>query len=136
MMARIDEYSIGQKYEKEFTVTEEMGEQFAKVSSDYNEIHLNEEYAKNTQFKGRIVHGMLVASFISGVIGNDFPGSGTIYLGQDLKFLFPVRYNDTIRVEVEVGNIVTEKSRLELNTCCYNQNGEMVISGKALVKVI
>lgn len=129
----IKELKIGQNVEKEFLVTEEMGKKFAELSNDFNPVHVNQEYAEKTMFKGKIAHGMLIGSFISGVIGNDFPGEGTIYMKQDLKFVKPVRYGDSIRVRVEVVEINMDQSRVELQTNCYNQKNEKVVDGTALV---
>ena len=131
----IHDLNTGDRFEKIFDIEEQMGEKFAELSQDFNPIHLNQDYAEKTMFQGKIAHGMLVASFISGVIGNDFPGEGTIYLKQDLKFVSPVRYGDKIRVCVEVSEIEIERARVTLQTDCYNQNNEKVIAGTALVKV-
>lgn len=128
------ELTIGQKAVKEFPVTLENGEAFAQVSQDKNPIHLDEEYAKGTMFGRRIAHGMLSAGFISGMIGMELPGEGTIYMKQELTFLRPVYYGDTIRVEIEVTQLQEEKKRAVLSTNCYNQKNEQVIAGQALVK--
>lgn len=132
----ISDLQIGQSVEKEFLVTEEMGQRFAELSNDYNPVHLNQEYAEKTVFKGKIAHGMLISSFISGVIGNDFPGGGSIYMSQDLKFVKPVRYGDTIKVCVEILEINIDKLRVTLQTDCFNQKDEKVISGTALVMML
>ncbi len=124
---------VGQGVTRDFPITEEMGRQFAELSGDFNPIHLDDEYAKKTMFGGKIAHGILVGGFISGVLGNDFPGEGTIYLKQDMKFVRPVRYGDTIQVRVTITNKDESKSRLELSTDCYNQKEELVVSGNALV---
>ena len=75
---------------------------FAGVSGDTNPVHLNEEFAIGTPFKGRIAHGMLTASLISTVIGTKLPGPGCIYLSQTLRFLAPVRAGETVRAVVTV----------------------------------
>lgn len=75
---------------------------FAEVSSDRNPVHLDEGYASQTMFGGRIAHGMLTASLISAVIGQQLPGHGTVYLRQDLRFLAPVRPGDEVRAVVRV----------------------------------
>lgn len=130
---KITDLHIGQKKEKEFYVSEEMGRKFAEVCGDFNPVHFDDAFAEKTVFGKKIVHGMLVGSFISGVIGNEFPGNGSIYMKQELKFVKPVYYGDKVRVCVEVSEIDTVKSRVELHTDCYNQLDEMVISGVALV---
>ena len=129
----IDEVEIGQSASFTKTVTEADAYNYAGVSGDFNPAHINEEYAKNTFFKTRIAHGMISAGFISAVLGTKLPGPGTIYLGQDLKFLKPVRFGDTITATCTVEEIIKEKNRLTLRTVCTNQDGEVVIDGKALV---
>lgn len=128
------ELFVGQKVEKEFLITEDIGQAFAEVSQDKNPIHLDEDYAKDTRFGKQIAHGMLLGSYISGMIGMELPGEGTIYMKQELSFLRPVYYGDRIRVEIEVSELLSEKKRAVLSTNCYNQNGEQVICGSALVK--
>ena len=128
------ELSVGQSVEKEFLVTEETGVAFAEVSQDKNPIHLDAEYAEKTRFGKKIAHGMLMGGYISSLIGMELPGEGTIYMKQELTFLRPVYYGDKIRVEITVSELQTEKKRAVLSTNCYNQNGEQVVAGKALVK--
>ena len=72
-------------------VTDKDIEMFAEVSTDRNPVHLDDAYAQDTIFEGRIAHGMLTAGLISAVIGEQLPGHGTIYMSQNLKFLAPVR---------------------------------------------
>ncbi len=129
----IDEVEVGQSASFTKTVTEADAYNYAGVSGDFNPAHINEEYAKNTFFKTRIAHGMISVGFISAVLGTKLPGPGTIYLGQDLKFLKPVRFGDTITATCTVEEIIKEKNRLTLRTVCTNQDGEVVIDGKALV---
>lgn len=133
MDIRFSELYIGQEYSKTFRVTEEKGRAFAEISQDYNPLHLDEEYAKGTIYKGRIVHGMLVASFISGVLGNDFPGKGTVYLGQELRFIRPVRYGDEISVIIKIMDMDAETKKVKLSTICKNQIGKNVIEGYAYI---
>lgn len=124
---------VGQKAELKRTVTDEVIKKFAEVSGDRNPIHLDEEYAKKTFFQGRIAHGMLSAAFISAVLANKLPGSGSIYLKQDLSFIKPIRIGDTIIVAVEVIKKDDEKKRIILKTTCINQHNELVVDGKATV---
>ncbi|HET6785837.1 MAG TPA: MaoC family dehydratase [Erysipelotrichaceae bacterium] len=104
---------------------------FSEVSGDKNPVHLDEEYASTTRFKHRIVHGHLVASLFSALLGTELPGQGSIYLGQTIKYLKPVYLNDEIRAVVKVIECDTEKNRVKLETNAYNQNNEMVITGLA-----
>lgn len=104
---------------------------FGGISGDLNPAHFNEEYAKETIFKGRIVHGMLTASYFSTVFGTYLPGPGTIYLAQDLKFLKPVRFHDTIKAVVTATEVNAEKNKVTFETVAYNQNGDVVVKGIA-----
>jgi len=95
-------------------------------------LHINEEFARSTLFKGRIAHGMLSASVISAAIAGRLPGPGTIYLAQNLRFRAPVRPGDTVHAKVTVNELIPEKSRARLTTVC-TVRGEIVIDGDALV---
>jgi 3-hydroxybutyryl-CoA dehydratase len=130
----IEDLTVGMAEEVSNVVTEAMIEQFAAVSGDDNPIHLDEAYAASTQFKGRIAHGMLGASFISAVIGTSLPGPGAIYMSQNLKFRAPVRIGDVVVTRAEISEINLEKKRVTLRTICA-VNGKAVIEGEALVMV-
>ncbi len=125
---------IGQKASIQKTFTASDVTMFAGVSMDVNPIHMSEGYAKNSIFGTRIVHGMLTSSLISAVLGIQLPGPGTIYLGQELKFLSPVYLGDDITAEVEIVELREDKKIVKLNTTCTNQNGKIVVSGLATVK--
>lgn len=126
-----DEIKIGDSASLEKTLTDEDVRLFAKVSGDVNPLHLDEEYAKTSMFKGRVAHGMWGAGLISAVMGTKLPGAGGIYLNQSLSFRRPVKIGDTIRVEVTVTKKDPEKNRLTLDCKCINQNQETVIVGEA-----
>lgn len=83
---------------------------FAGVSGDTNAVHTNQEYAATTAFAGRIAHGMLSASFISVALGTRLPGTGAVYLGQQLRFCAPVRPGDTVNTTVTVKSVDLQKS--------------------------
>lgn len=128
-----DEISVGDTAETTRTISESDVYLFAGITGDTNPAHLNEEYAKGTAFKKRIVHGMLLGGLISNVLGNQLPGNGTIYMSQTIKFLAPVYFGETISAHVEVVEKKAEKKRIVLQTRCFNQKGEMVADGEALV---
>ncbi len=125
---------IGARAEYTRTVTENDIVRFAEVSGDHNPVHLDEEYAASTPFRGRIAHGILSASFISAILGNNLPGPGTIYLGQTLKFLAPVRIGDTITASVEVIALREDKRIVTLRTDCINQDAVLVLTGEATTR--
>ncbi len=126
----IEEMRIGQSASTSKTITEADVVLFAGVSTDFNPAHLDEEYAKNTQFGGRIAHGMLSVGLISAVLGNKLPGPGTIYLGQTLKFRAPVHIGDTVTATVTVKELIVEKNRVVFETVC-TVGGKVVIEGEA-----
>ena len=129
-----NELKVGQKASVQKTFTAADLTLFAGVSLDVNPIHMSDEYAKNTVFGKRIVHGILTSGLISAVLANKLPGPGTIYLGQELKFTSPVFLGDTITAECEIAEIREDKHIVKLNTTCYNQDGKVVIAGMATVK--
>lgn len=129
----IKELAVGDKASFQKTITETDVYLFAGISGDNNPAHINEVLASKTFFKGRVVHGLLTASLISTVLGTKLPGPGTVYLGQDLKFLAPVRFGDTIEATAEVVEILADKNIVKLKTSCTNQSGEIVIEGMATV---
>lgn len=104
---------------------------FAAVSGDANPAHVDAAYARSSRFHGIIAHGMLGGSLISTVLGTRFPGPGTIYLGQTLEFLKPVRIGDTLTVTVSVNTLYPSRNRVLLDTRCVNQDGDAVIVGQA-----
>ena len=113
-------------------ITDRDIELFAEISTDHNPVHLDDDYARDTIFEGRIAHGMLTAGLISAVIGEQLPGHGTIYMSQNLKFLAPVRPGDLVYAEVKVVDMVIDKRRVKLNCRC-EVNGANVLVGEALV---
>lgn len=128
-----DELAIGDSAEFSKTISEADVYLYAGISGDLNPAHINEVYARGTFFKNRIAHGMLTAGFISAVIGMQLPGPGTIYMGQTLEFLAPVRVGDTVTARVEVIEKIDAKKRVRLATTCTNQDGTRLISGEAVV---
>ncbi|HLY27964.1 MAG TPA: MaoC family dehydratase [Aggregatilineales bacterium] len=124
---------VGQRASRTRKVSAEDIELFARASGDTNPIHLDESYAATTQFKHRIAHGMLTASFISAVLASDLPGPGGIYLGQDLKFKAPVFIGDEITTTVEVIKYREDRRIATCQTTCTNQDGKVVIEGEAVI---
>lgn len=128
-----DQLKVGEQADFSKTVSEADVYLFAGITGDFNPAHINEAYARDTPFKSRIAHGMLVAGFVSNIIGTQLPGPGTIYMQQELTFLAPVYIGDTISARVEVVELVQEKKRVRLKTTCVNQEGKPVLEGEALV---
>jgi enoyl-CoA hydratase len=125
--------NIGQKASVSKVFYPEEVKSFALSSEDSNPVHLDQVYASKTIFKRPIVHGMLAASLFGGLLGSELPGTGTIYLGQTLKFLKPNFVGDKIKAEIEIINIREDKPIYTFATRCYNSNGEITIDGEAVV---
>lgn len=122
---------------KEFSTTKrftnEDVELYAKLTGDYNPVHFDLEFAKNTIFGKPIVHGPLVLTFVTTLFATDLPGPGTVYLAHDVKYLKPVYINDEITATLKVIEI-TEKNHILISTICTNQLNEIVMSGVARLK--
>ena len=130
----LEDLSVGMSASFAKTLTDADIILFSGVSGDTNPVHLNEEYARETLFKGRISHGMLSAGFISAVLGTKLPGPGAIYVSQSLRFTAPVRAGDTVTARCTVTEIVAEKRRAVLKTECL-VGDKVVIEGEAIVMV-
>ncbi|MCO5785963.1 3-hydroxybutyryl-CoA dehydratase [Pseudomonas sp. G11-1] len=127
-----DEVRVGDTASVSHIVSERDLILFATVSGDVNPVHLDQQFAETTPFKGRIAHGMLSGALISAAIACELPGPGTIYIGQELNFLRPVRLDDEIRIELEVLEKLP-KNRLKIATRVINQDAKKVVDGVATV---
>ncbi len=128
----IEDLEVGMMRSLQKRITDHDIELFAQVSTDRNPVHLDDDYARDTIFEGRIAHGMLTAGLVSAVIGEQLPGHGTVYLGQTLKFMAPVRPGDLVRVEVTVESIDHARRRVTLATRCL-VGDTVVLKGEAVV---
>jgi 3-hydroxybutyryl-CoA dehydratase len=124
-------FYVGETASFSKTITESDVYLFAGICGDFNSIHVNKVKAELSRFEKQVVHGALVNSFISTVLGMKLPGEGTIYMSQNSKFLKPVYFNDTITAKIEIVEINGSKALLK--TQVYNQNDELVIDGEAKV---
>ena len=127
-------FYVGKKGEFSKTITEYDVYGFAGISGDFNPVHINAIKAYESIFKERIVHGILLLSYVSTVIGMYMPGPGTVYMEQNSRFIKPVYIGDTITANVEVVSI-NEKGHAKLVTEVINQKSEKVLVGEALVKL-
>jgi 3-hydroxybutyryl-CoA dehydratase len=130
----IEDLSVGQSATITKTISESDINRFAEISGDTNPVHLDQEYAASTVFKGRIAHGMLTAGLISAVIGTRLPGPGSIYISQSLFFKGPVRIGDTVETTVTVAEIILAKKRVRL-ACSCAVGGKVVLDGEAVIMV-
>jgi 3-hydroxybutyryl-CoA dehydratase len=127
-----EELAIGMTVSIKHTVTEQDIQDFARVSGDYNPVHMDEDYAKTTMFGSRIAHGALTASYISAILGNDLPGPGSIFTDLSMQFKRPVRIGDTVTAIAEVVEMVERGNRVTLAVRC-EVDGKVVVKGEAKV---
>ncbi len=126
-------FQVGQKATFSKQVTERDVETFAEISGDHNPLHLDAEYAAKTRFGQRIAHGGFTFAIISAAIGMKLPGPGSVYMTQNLKFLKPVLFDDTVTATIEITAIRADKGIVTLKTDCTNQDGEKIAEGEAVV---
>lgn len=131
----IDEINVGLKERFKLTITKSVVEDFAKISGDFNPLHMDETYAKSTEFGKRVCHGMLLASFFSRMVGMLIPGENALYLSQSLQFVSPCFIDDEIIVEAEVISKSFETRIINLRTTITKNTGECILRGEAKVLV-
>lgn len=128
----IDQLKPGMSESLTRKVSERDIELFGEVSGDRNPVHFDENYARNTMFKGRIAHGMLSASYISTILGMQMPGPGTIFMSATVRFRAPVRIGDTVVATCTVREVNEEKRRVMFDCAC-KVGDTTVVEGEALV---
>ena len=134
-MGKRDGFFLGESSRLTRTVAADVVDAFALVSTDDNPLHLVADYAATTRFGKRIAHGMIAASYISAMMGTQFPGHGAIYMSQSLKFTRPVYIDDVLEVVATVTAYDPERWILTLATVVTNQHGKTVLSGEAVCLV-
>ena len=130
---RIFDLHVGDFAEQINQATYKNAIQYAAITGDDNPIHFETEQAYQSYYRKPVVHGMILAGFISGVIGSILPGAGCIYETQNLNFIRPVFYDDLILTRVTVIMIDQSRNRVTLKTECINSNGELVLDGEAII---
>jgi len=129
---KFEDLEIGQAHETVHTITEHDIQLFAEVSGDYNPLHMSDDFAAGTVFGKRIAHGALTASYISGILGNNLPGPGSIFVGLSMRFKRPVHIGDAVTVRAEVAGKQPRGNRVTLKVECL-VDGKRVITGEAEV---
>ena len=132
---KFDQIDLGLKKELTVKITESMIADFAKISGDYNPLHMDEKYAKSTTFKNRICHGMLLATFFSRLIGMHLPGKHALYFSQSLNFQNPCFVNDIITIKGEVIDKSVATRLITIKTSIYNQERRCLLDGIAKVAI-
>ena len=124
---------IGDKASIKRSITDQDILRIAELTGDYNPVHMDEDFAMATRFKGRIAHGELITRLISALIGNVLPGHGSVFLSQNIRFLKPARPNETITATVEIVSIREDKPIIHLNATCTNHNDQIILEGNYVV---
>lgn len=128
-----DELEIGEEASFTKTITETDVYLFAGISGDFNPMHVNEEFARQTPFKTRIAHGALSQSLIAPVLGTKLPGLGTVLVEIRCRFKAPTLFGDTITATATVAEKIEEKRRVRMALNWTNQRGETIAEGEAVV---
>jgi len=131
---RFEDIQAGEKATFSKTMTEADVFAFAAITGDFNPIHVNAEFAKDSIFKQRVVHGMLTAGLIDQTLTN-IGGAGNIHLSQFVKFTAPVHLGDTVTVTSEVSSMDAAKNRVTVKSTVTNQAGKTVLEGEALIMI-
>lgn len=129
----MSELKVGDKISRSKVFDKNMVLAYGKLTGDFNPVHFDESYASKTIFGRPIVHGPLVLTFVTTLFANDLPGSGTVYLGHEVRYFKPVFYDDKITATLEVLEI-NNKNHIFIKTTCINQNQEIILDGIARLK--
>ena len=127
-----NEIEIGLTKQFQITITESMIDDFAKISGDYNPLHMDEKFAQSRDFKNRVCHGMLLGSLFSRLIGMYVPGKYGLYFSQTLNFVNPTIVDDTVTVTGKVISKSESAKIIELKTTIKNSS-HVLVDGKAKV---
>jgi 3-hydroxybutyryl-CoA dehydratase len=131
---KYEEFKLGQEYRESIRITQEHILAFAQVSGDQNPLHVDTDFASKSIFGKPIAHGMYGVSLISAALGMRFPGFGTIYMGQEVKFFKPIFIDETVELVLTVKELQPEKKRMIIGTVITKENGEVAIDGQARVQ--
>jgi acyl dehydratase len=127
------EIKIGMEKKFSVEITESMLENFASLSGDYNPLHMDKEYARNTDFKKQVCHGMLLSSFFSRLVGMYLPGKNALYISQSLKFPAPCFIDDKVIITGKVVSKSESTHIITLKTTILNESGNCLVEGDAKV---
>jgi len=130
-----DEIKIGLEHHFEITINEKLEEDFARISGDFNPLHMDEQYAKETKFGKRVCHGMLLGSFFSRLVGMYLPGKNALYFSQNLNFVEPCFIGDIVIVKGKIINKSESTKMIKIETTIKNNTGKLLVEGIAQVLV-
>lgn len=130
----IDDIVEGKKFSFEEVITEKMVDKFAKLSGDYSSLHMAEEFARERGFNGRVIHGVLLTSLLSRLVGMHLPGENAVLLSMNTQFAAPAYLGDRVRIDAEVTQISTAAKTIVLKSTISNVTTQKIlIRSKILV---
>ena len=135
-LTKYSDLKVGQTVSIQKTIAEEDIANFIEITGDKNPLHVDELFAEQTFFGQRIAHGMLSAALFSTLVGMHIPGTGAIYKSQTLEFLRPVFIGDTLTAWFEIIAIDPEKELIEIKSWIENQDGQKVVTGRAVTSLL
>jgi acyl dehydratase len=127
-----DDLEVGDSYRATHFISEQDVRAFAQITGDDNPIHVDEEFARQTQFGHRIVHGVLLLGIVSKVLGRDYPGHGSIAISVTSRFLRPVPVNSEITIEYKVTEKLAKHKHIKGRICVYH-DGKRALVGETIV---
>jgi 3-hydroxybutyryl-CoA dehydratase len=130
-----DEIEIGLEHNFEIVINKKLVEDFAKISGDFNPLHMDEQFAKKSEFGKRVCHGMLLSSFFSRLVGMYLPGKNALYFSQNLNFVGPCFIGDRIIVKGKVVDKSEATRMIKIETTIKNKEGKFLIKGNAQVMI-
>ena len=122
---------VGQKAIRSNTLTFDNVKTYAETTGDYNPLHFDENFVAKTKFKDLAVKDGLTSGILNALVAMDMPGSGTVFMSQDFKFIAPVSIGDTITAEAEVLEVHATKPVTKLKMTITRQTSETVLEGEA-----
>ncbi len=131
-----DSIKVGEIVEFNKQITAEDVEKFATLTGDFNPLHMNSDYASTTVFEERIIHGMLLGSLFSTLVGMYLPGKNCLYLSQDLSFRLPAKIGNTFKVRGKVISKIDALRILIIQTEILDEKDLILVEGEAKVKCL
>jgi acyl dehydratase len=134
-----NEVKVGDTFGAAVTVTDAHLVLAAGLIGDFHPLHVNQQYAEQTRFGGRILHGVFIGALAGGPVGTFFAGTGIAYLEHNCRFTNPARPGDTLTTTWTIAG-KTDKPKhggglVELKGECRNHHDEVVVEADAKLLV-
>jgi len=133
---KYEQLEVGMQESFQVTVTEEMIKQFGEITGDFNPLHTDEQFAKQKGYEGKVVYGMLTASFLSALAGMYLPGQRSLIHRVEVEFPKPVYVGDTLTVLGKIVSMNEAFQIFEMKVTVSNQEQKKVLRGKMRIQVL